>query len=394
MVSNSHRFTLEPYRGRRTRYPCPVCEKPNEFTRYIDTRSGGHLAKHVGKCNRLNKCGYHYTPSDYFNDNPQLNNKDNWKDYEAHETIYLPSIPPIDYIPSQFVDQSCKQFAKNNFFRFLLKLFGEDKALRLAARYKLGTSRHWKNADGYSVIFWQIDAKGQPRQAKVMAYNPDTGKRLKTSDGLEVWRNGRYHAEVRKPGAYFAGKRLLKNYNANLVQCFFGEHLLDSRPLVPVAIVESEKTAVVMAGIMPEPIWIATGGANGAKWTERRVFEILKGRKVILYPDLGMTAAWKEKAKILNTVCRAFVSNLLEEKAHENDRIEGYDIADYFIKSMHPSWIESNQLIHPVAEWGYEPSSRHEVLAIMAKENPIVLDLIERFNLEVVGNYTSKNILN
>ena len=30
----------------------------------------------VGKCNRLDKCGYHYTPRQYFEDNPWLRSED------------------------------------------------------------------------------------------------------------------------------------------------------------------------------------------------------------------------------------------------------------------------------------------------------------------------------
>ena len=30
----------------------------------------------VGKCNRLDKCGYHYTPRQYYKDNPRLRDKE------------------------------------------------------------------------------------------------------------------------------------------------------------------------------------------------------------------------------------------------------------------------------------------------------------------------------
>ena len=39
------------------------------FTRYIDTETNQYIADDVGKCNRLDKCGYHYTPKQYFSDN-------------------------------------------------------------------------------------------------------------------------------------------------------------------------------------------------------------------------------------------------------------------------------------------------------------------------------------
>ena len=46
--------------------------------RYIDTENNNaYIADNVGKCNRLDKCGYHYTPRQYFEDNPWLRDKDN-----------------------------------------------------------------------------------------------------------------------------------------------------------------------------------------------------------------------------------------------------------------------------------------------------------------------------
>ena len=90
-------------------------------------------------------------------------------------------------------------------------------------------------------MFWQVDILGRVRQAKVISYQSDT---LKRNKDLNVW---------------FAGKTILKNAEANLQQCFFGENQLKDAPLtIPVAIVESEKTAIVCSIKMPQFIWLAT----------------------------------------------------------------------------------------------------------------------------------------
>ena len=34
-----------------------------------------YISENVGKCNRLDKCGYHYTPREYFTDNPRERDK-------------------------------------------------------------------------------------------------------------------------------------------------------------------------------------------------------------------------------------------------------------------------------------------------------------------------------
>ena len=69
----SYRFILEKYRGLSTRYTCPRCGRKHTFTRYIDTENNNnYISDNVGKCNRLDKCGYHYTPKQYFADNAWL----------------------------------------------------------------------------------------------------------------------------------------------------------------------------------------------------------------------------------------------------------------------------------------------------------------------------------
>jgi len=315
MVSE-YKYQLQKYQGQRTRHTCPNCGKAKQFTRYVN-EAGEELAPHVGKCNRANKCGYHYPPADFFRDNPQAGNWDGeaWRQSEAWKTVHQPpQAQAEDYLPRNTMEASLRAYNQNNFVRYLVKLFGQQKALELAQAYNLGTSKRWKNAGGLSVVFWQVDSAGNVRQAKVMAYNPQTGRRLK---------------EEGKHYVAFMGKKLAGE-GANLQQCLFGEHLLPQEPGKPVCLVESEKTAVIMAGIMPNAVWLATGGKNGAKWTDRSVYSALTGRTVILYPDLGAYREWNAKAKILGTVCSYQVSKLLEEKAQGDDRKEGFDLADYF----------------------------------------------------------------
>ncbi len=50
-----------------TRYRCPECNKGKTFSRYIDTETGEHIADHVGRCERLDNCGNHYTPKQFSN---------------------------------------------------------------------------------------------------------------------------------------------------------------------------------------------------------------------------------------------------------------------------------------------------------------------------------------
>ena len=64
-----YRYTLEKYRGIRSRYTCPQCGRKYVFTRYIDTDTNQYISDDVGKYSLLDKCGYHYAPKQYFTDN-------------------------------------------------------------------------------------------------------------------------------------------------------------------------------------------------------------------------------------------------------------------------------------------------------------------------------------
>jgi len=121
---------------------------------------------------------------------------------------------------------------------------------------------------------------------------------------------------------------------------FFGEHLLTDTTKI-VAIVESEKTAIIASGLLPDFIWIAAGQLQGLNIDKCKC---LTGRNVVLFPDLSkkienrMTAfeVWSAKAtEIMKAYqCKVIVSDLLECKATDSDRQDGLDIADYLIQEQ------------------------------------------------------------
>ncbi len=70
------KYILEKYKGQTTRFTCPKCGRKHSFTRYIDKETGGYLSPLVGICNRAIKCGYHFPPKQFFENNPSINSKD------------------------------------------------------------------------------------------------------------------------------------------------------------------------------------------------------------------------------------------------------------------------------------------------------------------------------
>lgn len=144
-----------------------------------------------------------------------------------------------------------------------------------------------------------------------------------------------------------------------MTQCLFGEHLLAQYPDKIVCLVEAQKTAVICTAMMPEFIWLATGGKSG--FNDR--VEVLDGRKVIAFPDVDAYDQWCEKAAE-RTYLDITVPDYLQRNATPEELNSGADIADLLIR-----WQQENDL-PPVS--GVSGVS-HPIQPIHAiHENPVV----------------------
>ena len=340
---SEYRFHLQKYRpGSKT--TCPNCGKSRCFVRYVDEQGSISFPGNVGKCDHENSCGYHYTPKEYFKDNPDVLGMDEKSGKSLLSAPYktadkTPSCIVPSYIPSSYVLRSLSHYSINPLYQYFCHVFGENEASRLFEMYRIGTSSKW----GGATVFWQTDINGQVRTGKVMCYNAETGHRVKEPQAFVSWA----HSE-------------LKLQDFHLKQCLFGEHLLINSSS-PVMLVESEKTVVVMSHFIPDYIWLATGGKNGCFNSE--AMQALKGREVTLIPDLGATEQWKEKSALLSGICkRVVVSNVLECTSDEEQRSQGLDIADFFL---------------------YSPSKR-QILHQMIQRNPALQLLIDELDLELI----------
>ena len=111
-----------------------------------------------------------------------------------------------------------------------------------------------------------------------------------------------------------------------LTQCLFGEHLLSLHPDRTVALVESEKTAIICAGFIPEYVWLATGG----KTSLGNKLEVLSGRKVVAYPDVDAYGFWCERLSVYSKIK---VSDYLQHIAGDNPSSSHMDLADLILES-------------------------------------------------------------
>lgn len=321
---------LQKYKGISTRHTCPQCGKKQSFTLYFDGNTHQPIHKTVGKCNRESKCGYHYTPKQFFIDNPDCKDAMHCVSITTN-VVQRPTPSPlgragvgsIGTIPFSYVERS--KSSSSNFVRFLFEILTDSQIQSICEKYALGATKNQE------VIYWQIDTKQKVRTGKIMQYDPLTGKRIKHESGAIDW----IHNKLKKSGT------LPEDYN--LQQCLFGEHLLGLHPDAVVCIVESEKSAVISAAVLPEHIWLAAGNINGLSIDK---CQILKGRTVILYPDLNAFEKWSLKAIEIQKQCDCIISisELLEKNATTYAKAQGLDVADYMINQLYQKQNNQNEI--------------------------------------------------
>lgn len=105
---STHRFILEPYKGIATRHTCPECHKKRSFARYIDTEGKIEFAPYVGRCNHEQSCGYHFTPKDFFEKNPEKNETFTKDDTISYKKREMPKPLPTSYIDENIMRSSQK----------------------------------------------------------------------------------------------------------------------------------------------------------------------------------------------------------------------------------------------------------------------------------------------
>lgn len=339
MTTQNLKYTIKHFYGKK-KYECPRCEKRKCFSRFYNSETMEELAVDVGICDHQKKCGYIKTPKEFFTDNPEL--KTNQKPFvkPTHKNEFKPvSLVDFTYL-KQSLDLAYRQ--KNNLYLYLVSIFNEDIASKLCDRYLIGTSNRWNGAS----IYWQVDIEMKIRTGCIILHNPKTGKRIHTPeiDQEKDW----VHSILRRKG-------IVKDFN--LQQCLFGEHLLSFEIDRPIAIVESERTAMICSLYEPEYVWLATGGMYSLNIEKCKV---LKGRKVVLFPDLGKGfEVWSKKAKEirhelhLNIKVSEFLEKLITD---ENEKSNGSDLEDfYLIKNNEGKAIKKGVLLtDTLIEWETE----------------------------------------
>ena len=220
--------------------------------------------------------------------------------------------------------------------------------------YKLG------HAVNGMTIYWQIDEKQKVRTGKMMRYKNDGHRDRESKYGFD-W----IHSALirRGPSKYYDPDK------QECRPCFFGLHLLNAYKVKnvdqAVCIVESEKTAIIMAtlwGNYTNQVWMACGGLENLSREKLKPI-IDQHRRIILYPDRDGISKWRQKAEQLHYDRLIVIDKPVTEWWKPEDGPKA-DIADVLLR-----YVRDRKPFHDISE----------VKAAM----PAASDMIDKLNLEI-----------
>lgn len=311
------------------KFICPSCGK-KRFVKYVDNETKGYLEDGSGRCDRESSCRYSKSPN---------------KNSVISEFVTPIIIRKASTIQSDFLELCNKNFEENNFIQFLRIYFSEEEIQSVIMEYRLGTASHWKG----STVFWQISPQNKIMTGKVILFDAGAGKRVKVPHNHIQWVH-----------------KLLKLKDFMLQQCLFGLHLINETTKRGVAIVEAEKTAVIMRLFLPEYIWMSTGGKGNFN---KKMLLPLKNHTILAYPDKSEFDDWNKIAlELQKEGFKINCSRYIEDK----DVPDGTDLADIY--------LESRTNNNPVKVQKQLTKTEIEV-SRLAKINPEIITLIRTFDL-------------
>lgn len=365
MTAQTYRYQL-PKKAFKS--DCPDCGPKHRRTlsRYVDSQTGEPLPEPYGRCDRESNCSYHLSP--YHKSASGLSYADEvyqqWKEdspmparaNQPKRVSSPPSAPALVYsIPDEVFNQSLGHYDKNQFARLLLQQFGHRKAIELLQRFHIGTSARWPGA----CVFWYIDEQNRKRGGQIKLFGSDWHtEKYVDRDGRKRakvdWVHSALKYRTEKAGTPLPDWLIEYNDKGERSSCLFGLPQLRTEIAdKPIAIVEAPKTAIVCTVYLPDFIWLAVGSLSYLTLNTdvgRARLAPVRGRKVMLFPDLNAFADWSKRAEQLRA--NGFVvevSDYLETHASEEQKQAGLDLADYLLRQPPTVSTIAEQIASPGA---------------------------------------------
>lgn len=239
---------------------------------------------------------------------------------KKQKTLLLPQDSRLFTIPHEALipyEKDIKERMASNTHKGLIdnlqKVFSEEELLHVIDLYRLGSVDHrW-------MVYPYIDIENRLRMMKTIRYYVD-GHRAQSKSGVSS-----LHALLKEEAILPAQ---WEEHN-----CIFGEHLLSINPDKSIVVVESEKTAIVCAMLMPSYIWLATGGCDRFRYLET-IREHLNARTTYILPDKGQYNNWCKAAR--KHKIQGKVLDYIEEMEVERNT----DIADLLLSDKREEYLK------------------------------------------------------
>jgi hypothetical protein len=316
-MAKEYRYSLEQ-RGKL--HICVSCCK-KRMTRYVDKETNAYLPERYGRCARLNNCAYHLNP---------------YQDGYGKEEKLVEKKPKVKqalcYVPIEVLKHTFKGYDENVFINNLP--FEEIDWKKLVNLYRLGTivGGEFKGA----VTIPYID----------FFYNIRTIQ-VKQFDNNQGFVRGTYLHQIHQH--YYKEQNIIVPSWVSKVQsneenesCFFGEHLLKQFPSNPVALVEDVRTAIYATFYFGLPhkeddlLFLVEENLSSLNYEKCKVLE---GRTITLFPKLSSdkryVQQWEKRATTFEQNIKSskfIVSDFLEEKANEQDRLDACGLYELLVK--------------------------------------------------------------
>lgn len=221
-------------------------------------------------------------------------------------------------------------------------------------------------------IFWQCDEQARLHNGHLMKYHPEGhpkfGRRIK--DDEDPYSTTWIHARMKR-----AKTNPFNPDTDEASYCLFGQHLMAACPDATINIVESEKTAIIMAtayGGSLLNLWMACygiGNLTNANWLLQPLID--QGKRIVLYPDHDGVEKWKKAAREINYE-RLQVNTDPVLKWWTPEDGEKADIADIILRFLRDGRREDMAKRDP----------RQQLLDQWQREYPAFDTLADRFNLQ------------
>lgn len=294
----------------------------------------------------------------------------------------LPPLPPLRkrLWPGEWIKAYIADPKTDNLVRWLYNLpWDEAQRARLPkvlANYGVGHSHFTEtNRDGTQTthdftIFWQVDEQARVHNGHLMKYR---------TDGHRVKEKGQYPTDWIHSRMKRASVDPFNEDTDEASYCLFGQHLMALFPDATINIVESEKTAIIMAtaygGAMLN-LWMACYGIGNLTNKNRLLQPLIDQKKrIVLYPDHDGIELWKKAAREINYERLSFRTEPVEKWWKPEDGPKA-DVADIILRYIEEG--RRNDMRAQDPQW--------QQIEEWRRQYPAFDTMAERFKIEPINS--------